>query len=37
LSDIQSMLVKYHKDIIELAKDMLIPIRNSISNEFSDS
>ena len=38
LADIQSLLMNYHKDIIQLAKDLLIPIHNSISNLFiSDS
>ena len=34
LADIQSLLMNYHKDIIQLAKDLLIPIHNSISNLF---
>ena len=32
LSDIQLMLIDYHKDIIKLAKEILSPIRCSISN-----
>ena len=34
LDDIQAMLMRYHKDIIELAKELLIPIHNSITNAF---
>ena len=34
LADIQSLLMNYHKDIIQLAKDLLLPIHNSISNLF---
>lgn len=38
LADIQTLLMNYHKDIIQLAKDLLIPIHNEISNLFiSDS
>ena len=37
LSDIQSVLMEYHKDIIKLAKEILIPIYNSISNLFVES
>jgi hypothetical protein len=32
---IQTMLMRYHKDIINLAKDLLTPIHKSISNTFS--
>ena len=32
LADIQTLLMNYHKDIIQLAKDLLIPIHNEISN-----
>ena len=35
LSEIQSMLIDYHKDIIKLAKEILSPIRCSISNMLS--
>lgn len=35
LSEIQSMLIDYHKDIIKLAKEILSPIRSSISNILS--
>jgi len=37
LSDIQSKLVDYHKDIIRLAKEILLPIYNSISNLLEES
>lgn len=37
LVDIQSKLVEYHKEIIQLAKVLLIPIHTSISNVFSES
>lgn len=37
LDKIQVELVKYHKDIIQLAKDLLIPIHKSISNMFENS
>lgn len=36
LGTIQTMLVDYHKDIIELAKDILIPIHDSITNAFNN-
>lgn len=36
LSEIQSELVDYHKDIIQLAKDLLVPIHKSISNAFCE-
>ena len=34
LADIQSLLMNYHKDIIQLAKDLLLPIHNSITDLF---
>lgn len=34
LDHIQAMMMRYHKDIIELAKELLIPIHESISNCF---
>lgn len=37
LNDIQAMLMKYHKEIIELAKELLTPIHESITNAFIDS
>ena len=37
LNKIQSELLKYHKDIIQLAKEFLIPIHDSISNLFEES
>ena len=37
LEKIQVELVKYHKDIIQLAKDLLIPIHYSISNMFENT
>lgn len=37
LADIQSKLVNYHKDIIGLAKEILLPIHNSISNILEES
>lgn len=37
LADIQSKLVDYHKNIIKLAKELLIPIHNSISNYLEES
>lgn len=36
LNNIQTMLMNYHKDIIELAKGLLIPIHNSIENSFNN-
>ena len=36
LDDIQGSLMKYHKDLIGLAKELLIPIHKSISNAFID-
>lgn len=36
LDKIQSELLEYHKDIIRLAKDLLIPIHESISNWFEE-
>lgn len=36
LSEIQSELVDYHKDIIQLSKDLLVPIHKSISNVFCE-
>lgn len=35
LDNIQTMLMRYHKDIIELAKELLIPIHDSITNAFN--
>jgi hypothetical protein len=35
LKDIQSMLMDYHREIIQLAEDLLIPIHNSIINLFA--
>ena len=35
LAEIQSDLMTYHQDIIQLAKDLLIPIHNEISNLFT--
>ena len=37
LSDIQGLLIDFHKDIIQLARDLLVPIHNSLSNEFAQS
>lgn len=37
LDKIQDLLLRYHRDIIELAKELLIPIHESIANEFGDS
>lgn len=36
LTDIQSLLMDYHRETIQLAKDLLIPIHNSITNLFVD-
>lgn len=37
LSDIQDLLIVFHKDIIRLAKELLVPIHDSLSNEFTQS
>ena len=37
LCDIQDMLIDFHKDIIQLAKELLVPIHDSLSNEFDQS
>lgn len=37
LSNIQKWLIDFHKDIISLAKELLIPIHDSLSNEFAQS
>lgn len=36
LSDIQVLLIEFHKDIIRLAKELLIPIHDSLSNMFEE-
>ena len=36
LSDIQVLLIEFHKDIIRLAKELLIPINDSLSNMFEE-
>jgi len=37
LSKIQDLLINFHKDIIQLAKELLVPIHDSLSNEFDHS
>ena len=37
LSNIQRLLIDFHKDIIRLAKELLVPIHDSLSNEFTQS
>ena len=37
LSEIQVLLINFHKDIIQLAKEILVPIHDSLSNEFDQS
>ncbi len=37
LSDIQIWLIDFHKDIISLARELLVPIHNSLSNQFAQS
>ena len=37
LSDIQDLLIGFHKDIIQLARELLVPIHDSLSNQFDQS
>lgn len=37
LSKIQDLLINYHKDIIQLARELLVPIHDSLSNQFDQT